>query len=65
MTDTISTEDQITTSYNTFVAEVAKFRNGNKSAGTRARAALLAMTKLAKVCRTEIQNVKNAGTTEA
>lgn len=41
--------------------EVAKFKNGNASAGTRARQALLEISKLCKTVREEIQASKNAG----
>jgi len=44
----------------TFLAEDAKFQSGNGAAGTRARAALAELTKLAKARRVEIQEAKNA-----
>lgn len=40
--------------------EVTKFENGNASAGTRARQALLEIGKLTKTVREEIQSKKNA-----
>lgn len=46
--------------FETFVAEDAKFEGGNNAAGTRARKALMELTKLAKQRRTEIQATKNA-----
>lgn len=47
--------------FETYVTESDKFDGaGNKAAGTRARKALAEITKLAKVRRKEIQDVKNA-----
>lgn len=43
----------------TFFAEFEKFEKGNKTAGTRARKALLETGKLTKTLRAEIQNTKN------
>ncbi len=43
-----------------FQAEDAKFEGGNASAGTRARAALMEIKKLADARRKEIQAKKNA-----
>lgn len=45
----------------TFQAEDAKFEAGNASAGTRARAALMEIKKLADARRKEIQAKKNSG----
>jgi hypothetical protein len=42
-----------------FLEEDAKFEGGNKSAGTRARKALMDLKKLADTRRKEIQAVKN------
>lgn len=44
----------------TYQQEMEKFEDGNKSAGTRARKALMEISKLCKVIRTEIQEQKNA-----
>lgn len=44
-----------------FLAENEKFEGGNKSAGTRARKALMDLKKLADARRKEIQLVKNEG----
>lgn len=44
----------------TFQEEDAKFEGGNASAGTRARAALMEIKKLADARRKEIQAKKNA-----
>ncbi|MDX2074622.1 MAG: histone H1 [Alphaproteobacteria bacterium] len=44
----------------TFQMEDAKFEGGNASAGTRARAALMEIKKLADARRKEIQAKKNA-----
>jgi len=44
----------------TFKMEDAKFEAGNKSAGTRARAALMAIKKACDARRKEIQAEKNA-----
>lgn len=41
-------------------ADVAKFEKGNASAGRRIRKALLAIGKLSKVARKEIQEALNA-----
>jgi len=43
-----------------YTAESEKFAGGNKAAGTRARKALMEITKLAKDRRKEIQDIKNA-----
>lgn len=45
--------------FDTFLTENGKFEGGNKSAGTRARKALMEITKLCKTRRSEIQEVKN------
>jgi hypothetical protein len=41
-----------------FQTEIEKFKDGNKSAGTRSRKALMEITKLARVIRKEIQKQK-------
>jgi len=46
--------------FDTFLTENGKFEKGNKSAGTRARKALMEISKLCKSRRSEIQEVKNA-----
>ncbi len=43
----------------TYVAESGKFDGGNKSAGTRARAALQEIKNQAQARRLEIQAIKN------
>lgn len=45
--------------FDSYVTESAKFGEGNKAAGTRARKALSEIAKLCKDRRAEIQNVKN------
>lgn len=60
MTDTATTSQQLSALFEAFATENAKFEGGNKAAGTRARKALLEITKLAKVRRGEIQDSKNA-----
>lgn len=55
----MSTTNQITEAFNAFIEEDAKFtEKGNKAAGTRARKALLELTKLAKARRAEISEAK-------
>lgn len=44
-----------------FMEEDAKFEGGNKSAGTRARKALMDIKKLCDTRRKEIQAEKNTG----
>jgi len=44
----------------TFLDEDEKFEAGNKSAGTRARGALMEIKKLADARRKEIQEKKNS-----
>ena len=56
----MSSTAEIKALVDTFLAEDAKFEGGNKSAGTRARAALGDIAKLCKVRRAEIQTAKNA-----
>jgi len=47
--------------YESFTADYEAFSTkGNKTAGTRARKAVLEMSKLAKVIRAEIQDSKNS-----
>ena len=40
-------------------ADVNKFENGNKSAGTRVRKAMQEIKKLAQGVRSEVQEIKN------
>ena len=40
-------------------ADVEKFGNGNKAAGTRVRKAMLDLKKLAQDVRVQVQEVKN------
>ena len=53
------THDMIVSLFEIYVTENEKFEIGNKAAGTRARKALSEITKLAKIRRQEIQEVKN------
>ena len=53
------THEMIVSLIETYVKENEKFGVGNKAAGTRARKALSEITKLAKIRRQEIQDVKN------
>ena len=56
-----TTTNQITEAFNAFIEEDAKFtEKGNKAAGTRARKALLELSKLAKARRGEISEEKAA-----
>ena len=56
-----STDESLTKHYNEYVEDNLKFvEKGNKAAGTRARKALMAITKLCKDRRKEIQAAKNA-----
>jgi len=43
------------------LADVAKFNNGNKSAGTRIRKAMQEIKTLAQDVRVEVQKIKNNG----
>lgn len=52
---------QIAEAFKSFIEEDAKFtEKGNKAAGTRARKALLELSKLAKARRSEISEEKAA-----
>jgi|ETNmetMinimDraft_22_1059887.scaffolds.fasta_scaffold443382_2 ABC-type tungstate transport system permease subunit len=56
-----STHDQIVEALENYLEENAKFVDkGNKSAGTRARKALMDLKNLATTRRKEIQDIKNA-----
>ena len=52
--------DNIIAMSETYVEENEKFEKGNKTAGTRARKALLEIAKLTKIIRKDIQDVKNS-----
>ena len=54
-----STAAKIEALVNEFLAEDEKFEQGNKSAGTRARKALMDIKKLCDTRRKEIQSEKN------
>lgn len=57
----MATHDLIVATYETYLAENAKFEEkGVKAAATRARSALGDLGKLAKARRAEIQEKKNA-----
>jgi len=56
-----TTATQLAEALATFQDEDAKFEAGNKSAGTRARKALMEIKKLADARRKEIQAAKNEG----
>ena len=61
-----TTSQQLLTLFEEYKDNNDKFaEKGNKAAGTRARKALSEITKLAKVRRKEIQEVKNAAKTAA
>jgi hypothetical protein len=54
-----TTTNQIAEAFTTFIEEDTKFvEKGNKAAGTRARKALMDLTKLAKTRRAEISEAK-------
>ena len=58
----MNTTEQIAEAFVSFMEENTKFtEKGNKAAGTRARKALLDLTKLAKVRRSEISEEKAEG----
>ncbi len=55
-----STHEEIREQFEAYIVENSKFdEKGVKVAGTRARKALNELTKLAKVRRKEIQDIKN------
>ena len=57
-----TTTDQIAEAFTAYIEENTKFtEKGNKSAGVRARKALLELTKLAKARRAEISEEKSEG----
>ena len=56
-----SLNDQLNEQFAVYVEENAKFaEKSNKAAGTRARKALMEITKLCKGRRKEIQDIKNS-----
>jgi len=55
-----NTVEQLKEHFDAFLAEDAKFTNGNSAAGTRARKALAELAKVVKVRRNEITAEKNA-----
>lgn len=55
-----ATAQKIQAAVEEYVSENEKFEAGNKSAGTRARKALMDLKKLADEARKQIQEVKNA-----
>ena len=55
----MSSVNELQAQFDTFLDEMAKFEvKGNKTAGTRARKALLEVGKLCKTVRGEIQDAK-------
>ena len=60
----MNTHDEIREQFEMYIAENAKFEEkGVKVAGARARTALNELTKLARIRRKEIQDVKNSTAT--
>jgi hypothetical protein len=58
----MTTTEQIAEAFTAYIEENTKFtEKGNKSAGVRARKALLELTKLAKARRAEISEAKAEG----
>jgi hypothetical protein len=51
--------DSLVNLFETYAFESDKFKEGNASAGTRARKALAEISKLCKERRAEIQTIKN------
>ena len=59
--ETEMSHEQIVEQYETYLSEHQNFEEkGVKAAATRARGALMEVTKLAKVRRAEIQDKKNS-----
>lgn len=57
----MDTHESLVQLFETYVRENQKFtENGVKAAGSRARKALMEITKLAKTRRAEITEIKNA-----
>jgi len=60
MTDIENSINSLKENYEHFTADVANFtEKGNKAAATRARKALLEISKLCKDVRKQIQEIKN------
>jgi hypothetical protein len=60
----MTTHDLIREQFELYIAENSKFEEkGVKVAGTRARKALNELTKLARVRRKEVQDIKNSAKT--
>jgi hypothetical protein len=60
MTEIKQNIDKLKENYENFAADVESFtEKGNKSAGTRARKALMDISKLCKEVRKQIQEIKN------
>ena len=55
----MSIHEDLLAAVETYVAESVKFDGGNKSAGTRARAALQEIKNQAQARRLEVQSIKN------
>ena len=61
MTDIENNINSLKENYTHFAADVASFtEKGNKAAATRARKALLDISKLCKDVRKQIQDIKNS-----
>jgi archaellum component FlaC len=61
MTDIENNVNSLKENYEHFTADVASFtEKGNKAAATRARKALLDISKLCKDIRKQIQEIKNS-----
>ena len=56
----MNNHDMLNDLVSTYNEDYAKFSEGNKAAGTRARKALSEITKLCKAIRQEIQESKNS-----
>jgi len=56
----MSTQNELQSAFDAYMAEDAKFAAGNAAAGTRARKALAEMSKAVKARRNEITAEKNA-----
>jgi hypothetical protein len=56
----MNTQSELQAAFDAYIAEDAKFTDGNAAAGTRARKALAEMGKAVKARRNEITAEKNA-----
>lgn len=56
----MNSQKELQDAFDAYMAENAKFENGNAAAGTRARKALAEMGKAVKARRNEITAEKNA-----